>query len=82
MTCENCGIPPGAKNSPGETLQIIRPAENAFKGKRKSTVWVCCEECAIQATAVSKYGVATHKWPVTLSQFRTLYRRENERRTS
>jgi hypothetical protein len=75
MTCENCGLPPGATNSPGQTIQITRPAENSFKRNTKSTVWCCSEECAVQAYAMSQYGKASHKWELPLSKIRTEYRR-------
>lgn len=72
MNCENCGVPQGALLSEGQTIQITRRAENRFKLDRKTTVWACTDECAIQALAISKYGPATHKWPITLSQFRAV----------
>jgi hypothetical protein len=69
--CHNCGLPEKALSNPGHTLRVTSKAENNFHRDRKVGVWVCCDECAVQALGVSKYGPATHKWPVTLSQFRS-----------
>jgi hypothetical protein len=70
MNCENCGLPPGATHDPGRTFEITKRALNAFHRDRKATVWACSDECAIQALGVAKYGSATHRWPITLAQFR------------
>lgn len=75
MTCENCGIAEGALLDAGHRIQITRRAENNFKRESKATVWVCTEECGVQALGVSKYGKASHKWPVTLAQFRATVKR-------
>lgn len=76
MNCENCGLPEGALTTAGFTTQIVRPAENKFQRDRKAKVWVCSEECGIQALAVSKYGASTHSWPVPLSQLRSILRKQ------
>jgi hypothetical protein len=43
-----------------------------FRGASKRMVWCHDEECAVQTLAVSRYGVASHRWPITLAQFRSL----------
>jgi hypothetical protein len=70
MKCANCGVPEGALTDKGQSIQITRRAENAFQRDRKVAVWVCTRECGLQQLAISRYGDATHKWPVTLAQFR------------
>jgi hypothetical protein len=46
--------------------------ENNFSRERKITVWVCSDECAIQAMGIAKWGSATHKWPISLAQYRAM----------
>jgi hypothetical protein len=74
--CENCGLPEGALLSKGFTAQIVRPAENNFQRERKATVWVCSEECGVQALAISKYGSKSSTWPVPLAKLRSLLKRQ------
>jgi len=77
MDCENCGLPAWAVSGPGVKLTIEAKPENRFQQNqraRKRTVWCHNEECAIQTLAVSKYGPASHKWPITLAQFRAMNR--------
>ena len=69
--CWSCGLPPGTDGNKGRSVQIVIPAENGFQRNRKSTVWVCSNECAVQALAISKYGPASHRWPISLAQFRS-----------
>jgi hypothetical protein len=76
MTCNNCGLPEHALSQDGQTVQIQLDKSYGEKRPRKSTVWCCSEECAVQALAASKYGHQTSKWPVTLDQARTIIRRE------
>lgn len=76
MRCENCGLPDGCLTEKGSQIQIVRRAENSYKRDSKATVWVCSRECGVQALAISKYGVASYKWPVTLAQFRATVRRQ------
>lgn len=70
LACENCGLPEGVTNNKGLRITITRRAENNFKRDTKAAVWVCSRECGIQASGVSQYGASTHKWPVTLAQYR------------
>jgi hypothetical protein len=77
--CWNCGLPSGSLTTKGMTIQIQLAAGYGEKRLRKSTVETCCQECAIQALAASKYGHQTSKWPVTLAQARTIIRREMQR---
>lgn len=71
MNCENCGLPEGALPDPGLQIKITRHAENGFHRDKTVSVWCCSRECAIEALAVSKFGPASHKWPITLAQFRS-----------
>jgi hypothetical protein len=71
-TCENCGLPSWAVSGPGVTITMQDQPENRFQRTRKRTAWCHNEECAVQALAVSKYGRASHKWPMTLAQFRAM----------
>jgi hypothetical protein len=76
MTCHNCGLPQGTLSSAGRSIQITAKLEYGQKRARKQTVWCCTDECAVQALGQAKYGLATSKWPVTLSQFRSTVRLE------
>lgn len=69
--CENCGLPAWAVTGRGYRVVIYTKAEK-FRRSSKRTVWCHVEECAAQALAVSRYGAASHKWPITLAQFRSL----------
>lgn len=69
MTCHNCGCPDGALLCDGRKLEVTVRAENAYRRDRKQTVWVCSDECGVQALFVAKYG-ATHRAPMTLQKFR------------
>lgn len=70
MNCHNCGLPKGALKNDGREVQVEVRASNGFQRNRKISVWVCTDECGIQALGVSKWGPVTHRWPVTLAQFR------------
>jgi hypothetical protein len=74
--CHNCGCPPGALKSAGRSIQVATALEYGQKRARKTTVWVCTDECAVQALGQAKYGTNTCKWPVTLNQFRSTVRFE------
>ena len=74
-TCENCAIPEGACGNIGTTIQVGAEKRYGDKRARKVTVWCCSEECAVQASGISQYGPKTSSWPVTLDQYRTLFRR-------
>ena len=78
MNCHNCGMPEGTLTNKGQHVQITLRAENNFCRDRKSTVWVCTEECAVQAWAISGYGTASSKWSVSLNQARANYKRERK----
>lgn len=69
-TCENCGLPSWAVSGPGMSISIEDRPENRFQRTRRRTVWCHSEECAVQCLAISKYGRASHKWPITLAEFR------------
>ena len=69
-TCHNCGLPQYATDQPGIQITVSAPAENKFRRETRRLVWCHSDECAIQALAVSRYGSASHKWPITLAQFR------------
>jgi hypothetical protein len=69
-SCYNCGLPANCCATEGVKVVLRLRPENRFKGERKQTVWCHNEECAIQSLAVARYGPATHKWPITLAQFR------------
>lgn len=74
-TCENCGLPEWAVTSGGESIKVTAKAENRFKRDSTKTVWTCSRECGVQMLAISKYGPASHKWPIALSQFRAMEKR-------
>ena len=69
-TCENCGLPSWVAIDEGVSITIQKKPENRFQKTRRRTVWCHSEECAVQCLAVSKYGSASHKWPVRLAEFR------------
>lgn len=69
-SCYNCGLPANCCATEGVKVVLRLRPENRFKRERKQTVWCHSEECAIQSLAVARYGPATHKWPITLAQFR------------
>lgn len=70
-TCYNCGLPSDCVQSEGYRLKITHKAENEYRRDSKRAVWCHSKECAIQAIAVAKYGPSTHRWPITLAQFRS-----------
>jgi len=68
-SCHNCGLP--ADCIPGVKVVLhVRP-QGKYQRDRKQTVWCHSEECAIQALAIARYGPASHKWPITLAEFRS-----------
>lgn len=69
-TCENCGLPSWTVSGLGVSMTIEDRPENRYQKTRKRTAWCHNEQCAVQVLAVSKYGRASHKWPITLAQFR------------
>ncbi len=68
--CFNCGLPTDRVSGKGRILVLSLKPGNRFCRQTKRTVWVCSDDCAFQTLAISKYGTATHKWPVTLAQFK------------
>jgi len=70
--CENCGLPKWTVEGEGYSVVIEEKPENRFKRTRQRSVWCHSKECAVQCLAVAKYGRASHKWPVTLAQFRAM----------
>lgn len=75
-TCINCGLPEHSLSQEGQTIQIQLKAGYGEKRPRRSTVWVCTEECALQAMCISRYGENTAKWPITMAQGRVIMRKE------
>lgn len=72
--CHNCGLPAACISGSGRKVVLHvrpRPGEK-FKREHRCTVWCCGDKCAIQALAIARYGPATHKWPITLAQFRAM----------
>jgi hypothetical protein len=73
--CENCGLPEWAVSGTGVPVKItVKPVSRFKRRASTKTVWCHDEECALQALAISKYGRASHKWPITLAQFRAMYK--------
>jgi len=73
LTCENCGLPSDATTCTGYAFALETMPDSKFQHRStKHRVWCCGEECVVQALAQNKYGVASHKWPVTLAEFRQL----------
>lgn len=73
MNCHNCSLP-DTGNGKGHNVTITIKPENGYQRQRKATVWTCCKECAVQAVGVAKYGLATHRWPISLAQLRSTVR--------
>jgi hypothetical protein len=70
-SCENCGLPRWAVAGDGLSVVVQHKPENAYQRTKRRTVWCHSEECAIQALAISRYGLNSNRWPVTLAQFRS-----------
>jgi hypothetical protein len=72
-TCENCGLPSDSVASDGYVFSLETRPDNKFQHRStKHRVWGCSGECVIQSLARNKYGEASHKWPVTLAEFRQI----------
>jgi hypothetical protein len=72
-TCENCGLPSDAIAYAGFAFALETRPDNKYQHRStKHRVRCCSKECVIQALAQNKYGPATHKWLVTLAEFRQL----------
>jgi hypothetical protein len=69
-TCENCGLPSWAVSGDGVEVTIQQRPENRYQKTRRRVVWCHNEECAVQCLAGSRHGRATHKWPLSLAEFR------------
>ena len=72
-TCENCGLPSWAVSGDGVEVTIQQRPENRYQKTRRRVVWCHSEECAVQCLAISKYGPASHRWHVTLAEFRSTH---------
>src|SRR5579872_2251160 len=72
-TCHNCGLPEDCISTTGRKVVLhFRPQPGEkFKRERRQSTWCHSDECAIQALAVAQYGAASHKWPLTLAEFRS-----------
>ena len=79
--CHNCGLPSDCCASEGQTVKLEVKLVNNFHRTSHRTVWCHSEECVIQALAIARYGLPTHKWPVTLAQFRATHPLEGLDRT-
>lgn len=71
-TCHNCGLPSDIFEANGRSIVLHLQPSNRFCRATKRTVWCCSDECCYQALAIAAYGPASHKWPIKLSEFRTL----------
>ena len=71
-TCHNCGIPSDISEAVGRSVTLHLQPSNRFCRATRKTVWCCSDECCFQALAIAAYGPASHKWPIKLSEFRTL----------
>lgn len=72
--CHNCSLPSGAITTPGRLVRLTLKPENGFPRERRVTVWCHSDECALQAMAIARYGPASHRWPITMAQFRAMNR--------
>ena len=71
-SCENCGLPEWAVEEDGFSFRL-ESAKEKFKTRAgHRTVWCCSGSCVAQPLARNKYGESSHKWPVTLAEFRQL----------
>jgi len=72
-TCENCGLPSGSIVSAGYSFSLETRPTSAYQHRStKHRVWCCSRECGIQSLARNKYGETSHRWPITLAEFRQL----------
>ncbi len=71
-SCQNCAAPEGSLSHPGVRIALNLRPQGKYERERKQTVWCCNDECAVEALAIARYGPATHKWPITLAQFRAM----------
>jgi hypothetical protein len=71
-TCHNCGIPSDIFEASGRFVVLHLQPSNRFCRATKKTVWCCSGECCYQALAIAAYGPASHKWPITLAEFKAL----------
>lgn len=73
LTCENCALPSESIASVGFDFSLETRPDNKFQHRStKHKIWCCSGECVIQSLARNKYGEASHKWPVTLAEFRQI----------
>ena len=69
-TCQSCGLPDYGCDNAGFNFQIAFRAANKFLRDSKRTAWCCSEECAVQTLVTAKYGEVTHRWPISLAEFK------------
>ena len=58
----------------GFSVKVEVKPERRFNRTRQRTVWCHSEECATQTKAISKYGLNSWRWPITLGESRTMER--------
>jgi len=71
-TCHTCGLPSDCTEGSGRKITIRIEPQSRFHRASRRTVWCHSDECVYQAMAIAKYGSVSHKWPVTLVQFRAM----------
>jgi len=79
--CHNCGLPSDCSAAEGHTVRLEIKPSNKFHRTSHRTVWCHSEECAVQAPAIARYGLSTHKWPVRFAQARATHPLEGLDRT-
>jgi hypothetical protein len=82
-TCHNCGFPSDQGTVKGRSVVLHLKAANSFRKPTNRTVGAASDACAYQALAIAEYGPASHRWPITLAEFRSLNllpRKKNEKR--
>lgn len=70
IACHNCGLPSDCSSSAGRKITIEIQPQSRFHRVSRRTVWCHSDLCAYQALAIARYGPASHKWPISLAQFR------------
>lgn len=80
-SCHNCGMPNWAISGDGVETRLRQKPHNRFSRDTKPRVWCCSESCALQARAQAEMGSATHRWPMTLSEYAAQERTQRQRRS-
>jgi len=70
FSCESCGLPSWAASSGGLKVTVRVKAENKMRRDRSRKVWVCSEDCAWCVLAVAEMGKGSHRWPISLAEFK------------